>query len=124
MAELFGWRKGAFSGAVKDNPGCVARAEGGTLFIDEIDKLSLKAQAGLLHVLEDRTYRALGEAGSDQKANVRFIVGTNANLPEAVRRGTFREDLYYRINVLPVRVPPLDERRDEIGAGSSGPSRC
>lgn len=115
MSELFGWRKGAFSGAVKDNPGCVARAEGGTLFIDEIDKLSLKAQAGLLHVLEDRTYRALGEAGSEQRANVRFIVGTNSNLPEAVRRGTFREDLYYRINVLPVRVPPLDERRDEVG---------
>ncbi len=115
MSELFGWRKGAFSGAVKDNPGCVARAEGGTLFIDEIDKLSLKAQAGLLHVLEDRTYRALGEAGNEQRANVRFIVGTNSNLPEAVRRGTFREDLYYRINVLPVRVPPLDERRDEIG---------
>jgi DNA-binding NtrC family response regulator len=115
MSELFGWRKGAFSGAVKDNPGCVARAEGGTLFIDEIDKLSLKAQAGLLHVLEDRTYRALGDAGSEQRANVRFIVGTNANLPEAVRKGTFREDLYYRINVLPVRVPPLDERRDEIG---------
>lgn len=116
MAELFGWRKGAFTGAVKDNPGCVARAEGGTLFIDEIDKLSLKAQAGLLHVLEDRSYRALGDAGSEQRANVRFIVGTNSNLPEAVRRGTFREDLYYRINVLPVRVPPLDERRDEIGS--------
>lgn len=116
MAELFGWRKGAFTGAVKDNPGCVARAEGGTLFIDEIDKLSLKAQAGLLHVLEDRSYRALGDAGSEQKANVRFIVGTNSNLPEAVRRGTFREDLYYRINVLPVRIPSLDERRDEIGS--------
>jgi transcriptional regulator with AAA-type ATPase domain len=115
MAELFGWRKGAFTGAVRDNAGCLARAEGGTLFIDEIDKLSLKAQAGLLHVLEERTYRALGEAGSEQRANVRFIIGTNANLPESVRRGTFREDLYYRINVLPVRLPPLDERRDEIG---------
>jgi DNA-binding NtrC family response regulator len=115
MSELFGWRKGAFSGAVKDNPGCLARAGGGTLFIDEIDKLSLKAQAGLLHVLEERTYRALGDAGSEQRANVRFIVGTNAHLTDAVRRGTFREDLYYRINVLPVRVPPLDERRDEIG---------
>jgi DNA-binding NtrC family response regulator len=115
MSELFGWRKGAFSGAVKDNPGCLARAEGGTLFIDEIDKLSLKAQAGLLHVLEDRTYRALGDAGSETRANVRFIVGTNANLLDSVRKGTFREDLYYRINVLPVRVPPLDERRDEVG---------
>jgi DNA-binding NtrC family response regulator len=115
MAELFGWRKGAFTGAVRDNPGCVARAEGGTLFIDEIDKLSLKAQAGLLHVLEERTYRALGDAGSEQRANVRFIIGTNANLLESVRRGTFREDLYYRIHVLPVRLPALEERRDEIG---------
>jgi DNA-binding NtrC family response regulator len=116
MGELFGWRKGAFTGAVRDNPGCLARSEGGTLFIDEIDKLSLKAQAGLLHVLEERTYRTLGDAGSEQRANVRFIIGTNANLLESVRRGTFREDLYYRINVLPVRVPPLDERRDELGA--------
>jgi DNA-binding NtrC family response regulator len=116
MAELFGWRKGAFTNAVKDNPGCLARAEGGTLFIDEVDKLSLKAQAGLLQVLEERTYRALGEAGNEQRANVRFIVGTNANLLEAVHQGTFREDLYYRINVLPVRVPSLDERRDELGA--------
>ncbi len=115
MAELFGWRKGAFTGAVRDNAGGLARAEGGTLFIDEIDKLSLKAQAGLLHVLEERTYRVLGDDGSEQRANVRFIVGTNANLPESVRRGTFREDLYYRINVLPVRLPPLDARRDEIG---------
>jgi transcriptional regulator with AAA-type ATPase domain len=115
MGELFGWRKGAFTGAVRDNPGCLARAEGGTLFIDEIDKLSLKAQAGLLHVLEERTWRTLGDSGNEQRANVRFIVGTNANLREAVRRGTFREDLYYRINVLPVRVPSLEERRDELG---------
>jgi DNA-binding NtrC family response regulator len=115
MGELFGWRKGAFTGAGRDNPGCLARAEGGTLFIDEIDKLSLKAQAGLLHVLEERSWRVLGDAGNARRANVRFIIGTNASLSEAVRRGTFREDLYYRINVLPVRLPPLDERRDEIG---------
>ncbi len=114
MAELFGWRKGAFTGAVRDNPGAIARAEGGTLFIDEIDKLSLKAQAGLLQVLEARTYRMLGEASGEQRARVRFIIGTNANLKEAVRQGAFREDLYYRINVLPIRVPPLNERRDEI----------
>ncbi|QRN97850.1 sigma 54-interacting transcriptional regulator [Archangium violaceum] len=114
MAELFGWRRGAFTGAVKDNPGSIARAEGGTVFIDEIDKLSLKAQAGLLHVLEERTYRVLGEGSGDQRANVRFIIGTNANLREAVRRGAFREDLYYRINVLPIRVPPLNDRQDEI----------
>jgi len=114
MAELFGWRKGAFTGAVRDNPGSIARAEGGTLFIDEIDKLSLKAQAGLLQVLEARTYRMLGEASGEQRAQVRFIIGTNARLKEAVRRGTFREDLYYRINVLPIGVPPLNERQDEI----------
>jgi hypothetical protein len=115
MAELFGWKKGAFTGAVKDSTGSVARAEGGTLFIDEIDKLSLKAQAGLLHLLEERTYRALGEGAGERRADVRFIIGTNADLLGAVRAGRFREDLYYRIHVLPVRLPPLDERRDEIG---------
>ncbi|WP_225413230.1 sigma-54-dependent transcriptional regulator [Stigmatella hybrida] len=116
MGELFGWRKGAFTGAVRDNPGFLARSQGGTLFIDEIDKLSLKAQAGLLHLLEERTYRTLGDAANTQRAHVRFIIGTNVDLHEAVRRGTFREDLYYRINVLPVRIPSLDERRDEISA--------
>jgi DNA-binding NtrC family response regulator len=114
MGELFGWRRGAFTGAHRDNPGALGRAEGGTLFIDEIDKLSLRAQAGLLHVLEERSYRALGDTGSEQKTDVRFIVGTNANLGLAVREGRFREDLYYRINVLPVAVPPLAERQDEI----------
>jgi DNA-binding NtrC family response regulator len=116
MGELFGWRKGAFTGAVRDNPGFLARSQGGTLFIDEIDKLSLKAQAGLLHLLEERTYRPLGDAANTQRAHVRFIIGTNVDLHEAVRRGTFREDLYYRINVLPVRIPALTERRDEISA--------
>jgi MoxR-like ATPase len=116
MAELFGWRKGAFSGAVSDNPGFIARGEGGTLFIDEIDKLSLRAQAGLLHMLEERRYRPLGEGAGERRADVRFIVGTNADLQAAVRAGRFREDLYYRINVLPVKVPPLDERTDEIPA--------
>src|SRR5262249_54735633 len=90
------------------------RAERGTLFIDEIDKLSLRAQAGILHVLEERRYRSLGEGVSERKADVRFIVGTNANLEEAVREGRFREDLYYRITVLPLRLLPLDERADEI----------
>jgi transcriptional regulator with AAA-type ATPase domain len=116
MAELTGWRRGAFTGAVKDSPGSVARAEKGTLFIDEIDKLSLKAQAGLLRLLEERRYHILGEATDSQRADVRFLIGTNANLREAVREGRFREDLYYRINVLPIAVPPLDERQDEIAA--------
>ncbi|MFT3772698.1 MAG: sigma 54-interacting transcriptional regulator [Minicystis sp.] len=114
MAELFGWRRGAFTGAERNTPGAIARAERGTLFIDEIDKLSLRAQAGLLRVLEDRLYRPLGEGEGDKKANVRFIIGTNANLLALTQKGSFREDLYYRINVLPVRVPCLAERSDEI----------
>ncbi|WP_225409696.1 sigma-54-dependent transcriptional regulator [Stigmatella hybrida] len=114
MAELFGWKRGAFTGAVRDSVGSLGRAEGGTLFIDEIDKLSMKAQAGLLRVLEERTYRVLGDGTGDRSADVRFVIGTNVDLREAVRAGRFREDLYYRINVLPLRVPPLDERRDEI----------
>lgn len=116
MAELFGWRRGAFTGAVKDSPGAVGRAEGGTLFIDEIDKLSLDAQAGLLHLLEERTYRSLGDGGEEKHAKVRFIIGTNAHLLQNVEAGKFREDLYYRINVLPLRIPSLDERSDEIPA--------
>ena len=114
MGELFGWKKGAFTGALRDNPGALGRAEGGTLFIDEIDKLSLRAQAGLLHVLEERTYRPLGDPGSERSADVRFIAGTNANLQQAVQQRRLREDLYYRINVLPVQLPSLEARRDEI----------
>lgn len=114
MAELCGWKRGAFTDASQDTPGSLSRAEGGTLFIDEIDKLSFKAQAGLLHVLEERRYRALGERAAERDANIRFIIGSNADLLGAVRSGQFREDLYYRINVLPIKVPPLSERRDEI----------
>ena len=114
MAELFGWKRGAFTGAVRDNVGVIARARGGTLFIDEIGNLSLRAQAGLLHVLEERTYRILGDGGAEKEADVRFIIGTNDNLVNAVRAKKFREDLYYRINVLPVSLPPLNQRADEI----------
>jgi hypothetical protein len=114
MGELFGWRRGAFTGAIRDHDGFIARAERGTLFIDEIDKLSLEAQAALLHLLEERRYRVLGHGGRRLDADVRFIVGTNADLAEAVATGRFREDLYYRINVLPMELPPLRERADEI----------
>jgi DNA-binding NtrC family response regulator len=113
-AELFGWRRGAFTGAVKDNPGAIARAAKGTLFLDELDKLSLKAQAGLLRFIEERTYRMLGDDAGDRRADVRLLVGTNVDLRAAVRAGRFREDLYYRINVLPVRLLPLAERLDEL----------
>lgn len=115
MAELFGWKRGAFTGAVKDNPGAIARASRGTLFLDEVDKLSLKAQAALLRFVEERAYRMLGDdAAADRRADVRLLVGTNVDLRAAVRGGQFREDLYYRINVLPVRLLPLSERADEI----------
>jgi DNA-binding NtrC family response regulator len=113
MADLFGWRRGAFTGASGDYDGLVAEADGGTLFLDEIDKLSLKAQAGLLHFLETRRYTPLG-GSRDREADVRFLVGTNADLRALVAKGLFREDLYYRIHVLPVTLPPLAERADEV----------
>jgi DNA-binding NtrC family response regulator len=116
MAELFGWKKGAFTSAGQTTPGAIARAENGTLFIDEVDKLSLKAQAGLLRVLEEKRYRPLGEGAGERVASVRFIVGTNADLLRLCQSGAFRSDLYYRINVLPVKIPPLHGRRDEIVA--------
>jgi DNA-binding NtrC family response regulator len=114
LAELFGWRRGAFTGAVRDNVGVIARARGGTLFLDEIGNLSMRAQMGLLHVLEERTYRSLGDDGNEKAAEVRFIVGTNEDLRRAVAAKRFREDLYYRINVLPVALPALRDRADEI----------
>lgn len=114
MAEFMGWRRGAFTGAVRDTPGAIERAGNGTIFIDEIDKLSIKAQAGLLQVLEERRYRPLGDNASERHADVRFIVSTNVDLHAAVRAGSFREDLYYRINVLPVRMPSLEQRLDEL----------
>lgn len=116
MGELFGWKRGAFTGAVGDHLGYVGRSEGGTLFIDEIDKLSLRAQAALLTLLEERRYRVLGATGDPRSANLRFVVGTNADLRALVKSGAFREDLYYRINVLPMALPPLRERLDEVGA--------
>lgn len=112
--ELFGWRKGAFTGAVGDHDGAVRRAEGGTLFIDEVDKLSLDAQAMLLRLLEEKTWRPLGGAGAARRADVRFIVGTNVDLGAAVAAGGFRSDLLYRIDVLPIALPPLRRRTDEV----------
>lgn len=114
LGHLFGWRKGAFTSAVNQGEGAFERAAGGTLFLDEVDKLSPRTQAGLLEVLEQRTYRPLGMSGRPLDADVRFIVGTNADLTASVHAGRFREDLYYRINVLSARLPSLAERRDEI----------
>lgn len=114
MAALVGWKKGAFTSAVSDTDGAVARAEGGTLFIDEIDKLSLDTQAGLLRLLEEGRYRPLGSSEAERQAKVRIIVGTNVDLEAAVARGAFREDLLWRVNVLPISLPTLNERRDEV----------
>ncbi len=114
MAELVGWKRGAFTGATHNHAGAVESAQGGTLFIDEIDKLSRKAQAGLLYLLEERRFRPLG-GNEERDADVRFVVGTNGVLSQLVRDGLFREDLYFRVNVLAVGLPPLDARRDEIG---------
>jgi DNA-binding NtrC family response regulator len=115
LAHLFGWRRGAFTGANDAQMGLIEAARGGTLLIDEIDKLSLKAQGGLLNVLESDTYRRLGETRT-RPVETRFLIATNVNLRAACAAGAFREDLYYRISVLPVMLPSMDQRRDELPA--------
>lgn len=112
--ELFGWVKGAHDGAHADRDGYLARAEGGTLFLDEIDKVSPNIQKKLLHLVDTRGWRPLGSSKGERTANVRFIVGTNASLEREVQAGRFLSDLFWRINVLPVRIPSLAERQDEI----------
>ncbi len=113
VAHLMGWQKGAFTGASRDVPGALEQAQGGTLFIDEVDKLSLETQAALLGLLETWSYQKLG-ASRPSHADVRFIVGTNADLRACVAKGTFRADLYFRVCVLPVHILPLRERSDEL----------
>lgn len=111
--ELFGHVGGAFTGARQHSEGLVAEAENGTLFIDEVDSLPMPCQVKLLRFVQEKEYRRLGEARL-RKANVRFIAATNADLQAAVKNGRFREDLLYRLRVIPVEVPPLRERRDDI----------
>jgi Transcriptional regulator containing PAS, AAA-type ATPase, and DNA-binding domains len=112
-SELFGYVKGAFTDARADKPGRFLLADGGTLFLDEIGDLSLKGQGDLLRVLEDHAFRMVGGT-SVVKVDVRIIVATNRNLHEAVAEGKFREDLFYRLQVVPLRTPPLRERPEDI----------
>ncbi|MFH0813308.1 MAG: sigma-54 dependent transcriptional regulator [Pseudomonadota bacterium] len=112
-SELFGHIKGAFTGAIRDNPGRIAACEGGTLFLDEIGDLSLSLQPKLLRFVQDREYERVGDY-STRKANVRIITATNVNLEKAVKEGRFREDLFYRLNVIQIEIPPLRERPDDV----------
>lgn len=111
--ELFGHARGAYTGAQQAQSGVFEAAANGTLFLDEIECLSLKSQASLLRVLQDQTYRPLGSARLVQ-GRARVIVASNCNLEEMVRDGTFRQDLYFRLSVLSVDLPPLRERRSDI----------
>jgi NtrC-family two-component system response regulator AlgB len=112
-SELFGHAKGAFTGAHTDTLGKVAAADGGTLFLDEIGELPLKIQARLLRLLQEREYERVGETTS-HRSNVRVIAATNRNLKEVVAAGKFREDLYYRINVISITLPPLREHIEDV----------
>ncbi len=112
-SELFGYKAGAFTDAKRDKPGRLALASGGTLFLDEIGDLSPAIQVRLLRVLQDKTYEPLGSVRSE-RADVRILCATNRNLERMVEVGSFRRDLYYRINVVKLELPPLRERKEDI----------
>jgi two-component system nitrogen regulation response regulator NtrX len=114
-SELFGHVKGSFTGASEDKEGKFAQADNGTLFLDEVGDMSSKTQAKVLRVLEEQRFTPVGGNGSI-KVDVRVIASTNKNLEREIELGNFREDLYYRLNVLPFQIPPLRERREDIGA--------
>ena len=111
--EFFGYRKGAFTGADKDREGFFQAADGGTLFLDEVADLPLEMQVKLLRAIQERTVRKLGGT-SEERVDVRIISATHQDLAERVRQGSFRQDLYFRLNVIPIQMPPLRELREDI----------
>ena len=113
-SEMFGHRKGAFTGAVNDKDGLFHEADGGTMLLDEIGTMPAQLQSRLLRVLQEKEVRRVGDNMATQ-VDVRVLAATNENLEELVRNGKFREDLYYRLNVVPIQLPSLRERRDDIG---------
>jgi len=112
-SELFGHLRGSFTGALRDKKGLIEEANHGTLFLDEIGDLSMAMQVKLLRLLQEGEYKAIG-SNTIRKVDIRFIAATNQNLHEKIRRGEFREDLFYRLNVINIVVPPLRERLDDI----------
>ncbi len=114
-SELFGYERGAFAGALKTKKGLFELADGGTVFLDEIGELPMSMQTKLLTFLDDRRFKRIG-ALEDMEIDVRIIAATNRNLEQAIRDGQFREDLFYRLNVMQIEIPPLRERREDIPA--------
>jgi DNA-binding NtrC family response regulator len=114
-SELFGHVKGSFTGAVANKKGLFETADGGTLFLDEIGNITLSTQAKLLRFIEEREFKAVGDTRT-QKVDIRLVTATNKDLEGMVADGEFRDDLYYRINIFPIEIPPLRERRDDIPA--------
>ena len=112
-SELFGHRRGSFAGAIEDKTGKFQKADGGTLFLDEVGDMSLKTQAKVLRVIEDQRFEPVGSASSIQ-VDARVVAATNKNLEDEIERGNFREDLFYRLNVIPFHVPPLRERMEDV----------
>ena len=112
-SELFGHEKGAFTGATASRPGRFEAADGGTLFLDEIGELGMDVQAKLLRVLQDGSFERVGSTRT-MHSDVRIVAATNRDLERAIAEGRFREDLYYRLNVFPIHLPPLRDRREDI----------